>query len=66
VASSAASWQPAWEEIAVVLALGLLSVPIVLLLSPLLMGRHLERVTLQIWAGAALVVVGGLVLVLWS
>ena len=53
-------------SIAVVLALGLLSVPVVLLLSPLLMGRHVERVTLQIWLGAALVVVGGLVLVFLS
>lgn len=55
-----------YTSIAVVLALGLLSVPVVLLLSPLLMGRHVERVTLQIWLGAALVVVGGLVLVFWS
>ncbi|HXV58277.1 MAG TPA: DMT family transporter [Gaiellaceae bacterium] len=55
-----------YAEIAVVLALGLLSVPVVLLLSPLLMGRHVEHVTLQVWAGAALVVVGGLVLVFWS
>jgi drug/metabolite transporter (DMT)-like permease len=55
-----------YTGIAVVLALGLLSVPVVLLLSPLLMGKHVERVTLQIWLGAGLVVVGGLVLVLWS
>jgi drug/metabolite transporter (DMT)-like permease len=55
-----------YTSIAVVLALGLLSVPVVLLLSPLLMGRHVERVTLQIWLGAALVVVGGLVLVFLS
>ena len=33
---------------------------------PVLMGRHVERVTAQIWLGAALVVVGGLVLVLLS
>ena len=52
-----------YTAIAVVLALGLLSVPVVLLLSPMLMGRHVERVNLQIWAGAGLVVVGGLVLV---
>jgi drug/metabolite transporter (DMT)-like permease len=55
-----------YTSIAVVLALGLLSVPVVLLLSPMLMGRHVERVTVQIWLGAALVVVGGLVLVLLS
>jgi drug/metabolite transporter (DMT)-like permease len=50
--------------VAVVLALGLLSVPVVLLLSPLLMGRHVERVTAAVWAGGALVVGGGLLLVL--
>jgi drug/metabolite transporter (DMT)-like permease len=55
-----------YTSIAVVLALGLLSVPVVLLLSPLLMGRHVEHVTLQIWLGAALVVIGGLVLVFLS
>ena len=58
-----------WESlesatIAVVLALGLLSVPVVLVLSPVLMGRHVERVTLQVWAGALLVVGGGLLLIL--
>jgi drug/metabolite transporter (DMT)-like permease len=52
--------------VAVVLALGLLSVPVVLTLSPLLMGRHVERVNLQIWSGGALVVAGGLLLVLAS
>jgi drug/metabolite transporter (DMT)-like permease len=50
--------------VAVVLALGLLSVPVVLTLSPMLMGRHIERVNAQIWAGGALVVGGGLLLVL--
>jgi drug/metabolite transporter (DMT)-like permease len=50
--------------VAVVLALGLLSVPVVLTLSPMLMGRHIERVNGQIWAGGALVVGGGLLLVL--
>jgi drug/metabolite transporter (DMT)-like permease len=52
-----------YADVAVVLALGLLSVPIVLLLSPLLMGRHVERVTVQVWAGAALVVAGALLLI---
>jgi drug/metabolite transporter (DMT)-like permease len=50
--------------IAIVLALALLSVPVVLLLSPLIMGRHVERVTPRIWAGASLVVGGSLLLVL--
>jgi drug/metabolite transporter (DMT)-like permease len=50
--------------IAVVLALGLLSVPVVLLLSPVVVGRHIERVTVRLWLGASLVVAGGLLLVL--
>jgi drug/metabolite transporter (DMT)-like permease len=49
--------------IGVVLALGLMSVPVVLVLSPLVMGRSVERVTGPIWAGAALVVGGSLLLV---
>lgn len=49
--------------IAVVLALGLLSVPVVLVSSPLLMGRHVEHVTLAVWTGAVLVVVGALLLI---
>jgi drug/metabolite transporter, DME family len=46
-----------------VLALGLMSVPIVLLLSPVLMGREVERVTAFVWLGAALVVGGSFLLV---
>ncbi len=53
-----------FSGIGVVLALGLLSVPVVLTLSPVLMGRHVEHVTLQIWVGAAFVVGGSLLLVL--
>lgn len=49
--------------IAIVLALGLLSVPVVLFCSPLLMGRQVERVTTAVWSGAALVVGGALVLI---
>ena len=49
--------------IGVVLALGLLSVPVVLFLSPVLMGRHVEHVSAQIWLGALLVIVGSLLLV---
>lgn len=52
--------------IAVVLALGLLSVPVVLVCSPLLMGRHVEHVTRAVWAGAALVVGGALLLIVVS
>ncbi len=50
-------------DVAVVLALALVSVPVVLFLSPLLVGRHIERVTRQVWAGAGLVVAGALALI---
>jgi drug/metabolite transporter (DMT)-like permease len=57
-----------WEAlaltpVAVVLALGLLSVPTVILVAPPLAGRNEEPVTARILLGAALVVVGSLVLV---
>jgi drug/metabolite transporter (DMT)-like permease len=51
-----------YTDVVVVLALGLLSVPVVLLLAPMVMGRHVERVNLQIWLGGALVVGGALLL----
>ncbi|MEX1141010.1 MAG: DMT family transporter, partial [Thermoleophilaceae bacterium] len=51
-------------SVAVVLALAMLSVPVVLFVAPLLSGRHLERVTVRVWAGSALVVAGALVLIL--
>jgi DME family drug/metabolite transporter len=46
-----------------VLALNLLSVPVVLFLAPVLAGRHIERVTAGLWAGAGLVVSGALILI---
>jgi drug/metabolite transporter (DMT)-like permease len=49
-------------DVAVVLALALVSVPIVLFLSPLLVGRQLERVTRRVWLGAGLVVGGAVAL----
>ena len=49
--------------VAVVLALNLLSIPVVLLASPLVAGRHAEHVTGRVWAGAALVVSGSLLLI---
>src|SRR4051812_44057797 len=48
----------------VVLALGLLSVPVGTALSPLVVGRALERITPRIVLGSTLVVVGALLLVL--
>jgi drug/metabolite transporter (DMT)-like permease len=50
-------------SVGVVLALNLLSVPVVLLLAPIVAGRHRENVTAGLWAGAGLVVVGALILV---
>jgi drug/metabolite transporter (DMT)-like permease len=50
-------------SVAVVLALALLSVPVVLFLSPLLMGRHLESVTVRVWIGAGLMIGGSLALI---
>jgi uncharacterized membrane protein len=48
--------------LAVVMALGRLNVPVVILLSPLLVGRQLERVTPRVWLGAALIIIGSLIL----
>lgn len=50
-------------SIGVVLALGLLSVPVVVALSPLVLGRVLERITPRVLAGSTLVVGGALLLV---
>ena len=49
--------------IAVVAGLQLLSVPVVLFLSPRLMGGHVEIVGPSVWFGAALVIGGSLLLV---
>lgn len=51
------------QAVGIVLALSLLSVPMVLLLAPRFAGRQHERVTGRIWAGSALVVAGSLVLI---
>lgn len=52
------------EPVAVVLGLGLLTVPTVMVLAPVFAGRHLERVTPSILGGSALVVGGALLLIL--
>jgi drug/metabolite transporter (DMT)-like permease len=49
--------------VAAVLSLALLSVPTVIVLAPVLAGRRLERITVPVVAGAGLVVVGALVLI---
>jgi drug/metabolite transporter (DMT)-like permease len=50
-------------SVGVVLALSLLSVPTVLFLAPLMVGRHLERVGPRVWVGSMLVVGGALALI---
>lgn len=50
-------------DVAVVLALNLVSVPVVLFLAPIISGRHVEIVNRRIWAGAALVLAGSLLLI---
>lgn len=50
--------------IAVVLALTMISSPLVILLAPLISGKHLERVTLMLWTGMGLILFGALLLVL--
>lgn len=44
--------------IAIVIGLSGLTIPVVLLLSPFLMGRSLENVTIRVWFGAGLVIIG--------
>ena len=44
--------------IAIVIGLSGLTVPVVLMLSPILMGRSLENVTIRLWLGAGLVIIG--------
>lgn len=50
--------------VAAVLALSLISVPIVNLLSPLVSGRDLESVTGQTWLGSGLIIGGSLILII--
>jgi drug/metabolite transporter (DMT)-like permease len=51
-------------QVATVLALNMLAVPVVLIVAPLVAGRHVERVTLKVWAGSLLVIAGALILIL--
>lgn len=49
-------------EIAVAIALGRLSIPVVLIFSPLLIGQRYERVTPRVWFGATVILAGSLIL----
>ena len=48
--------------IAVVIALGRLSVPVVLILSPIIVGQKYEQVTPRIWLGADVILLGSMIL----
>jgi uncharacterized membrane protein len=48
--------------VAVVLAISMVSTPVVILLSPYVAGKHLERVTVTLWMGAVLILGGALLL----
>jgi drug/metabolite transporter (DMT)-like permease len=50
-------------DVAVVLATNLVSVPVTLVLAPLLVGRHLEQADARVWLGGLLVVTGVLTLI---
>jgi len=50
--------------VGVVLALSMISTPLVILLSPLISGKQLERVTLTLWVGTGLILSGALLLII--
>ncbi len=50
--------------VAIVLALTMVSTPVVIVLSPLVSGRHIERITPELWLGAGMVIGGALMLTL--
>lgn len=52
--------------VAVVIALGRVSAPTVILVAPLVVGRHLERVTARVWMGAAFIIAGSMLLVFYG
>lgn len=51
-------------DIAVVLAINLISIPVVLVASPIISGRDVEVVTSRTWTGAGLLAVGALLLII--
>lgn len=50
--------------VAIVIALTLVSVPLVILLSPFVSGKQMENVTVSLWVGAGLILGGALLLTL--
>jgi uncharacterized membrane protein len=52
--------------VAAVLSIGRLSVLVVLILSPIVVGQHLERVTPRVWLGGAFIVGGSVLLAFYG
>jgi drug/metabolite transporter (DMT)-like permease len=50
-------------DVAIVLATNLVSVPVTLVLAPILVGRHLEQADARVWVGGLLVIAGVLALI---
>jgi drug/metabolite transporter (DMT)-like permease len=50
-------------DVGVVLATNLLSVPVTLVLAPVIVGRHLEQADARVWLGGSLVIAGVLALI---
>jgi drug/metabolite transporter (DMT)-like permease len=50
-------------DVAVVLATNLVSVPVTLVLAPIMVGRHLEQADARVWLGGGLIVAGILALI---
>jgi drug/metabolite transporter (DMT)-like permease len=50
--------------VAAVLALSLVSVPVVNIVSPLFVGQHVENINLQVWIGSLIIIGGALILIL--
>jgi uncharacterized membrane protein len=50
-------------EVGVVLAIGRINVPLVLVLSMLMLDQKHERITLNVWLGAGLILAGSMVLI---
>ena len=53
------------SEVAVVLAIGRFNVPIVIVLSLFMLDQKQERITARLWLGAALIVIGSLLLIFY-
>ena len=65
--SIAANWiAVSLITVAAVLSIGRLAVIVVLILSPIVVGQHLERVTPRIWLGGMFIVGGSILLAFYG